>query len=198
MARPGSRRAQLVLAWDASFDDVIAESRTKPLDLVGRALTSDVRIALAHCSRLHAELRVDQNARVSLVNHAKASDARARETVQQLEQDEAHDAEDLAEQLEEQLERIDARLARADGAAAAQAQRGGTPSEGARPSLGGKHYQVVDAINSPAPVSKVPLMIGGGGEKKIFDDKVHTPLSWMAGSPLVLALHGFLSNVTRV
>ena len=41
----------------------------------GRALTSDVRIALAHCSRLHAELRVDQNARVSLVNHAKAANA---------------------------------------------------------------------------------------------------------------------------
>ena len=41
----------------------------------GRALTSDVRIALAHCSRLHAELRVDQNARVSLVNHAKAANS---------------------------------------------------------------------------------------------------------------------------
>lgn len=38
--------------------------------------------------------------------------------------------------------------------------------KGERPSLDGKHYQVVDAINSPAPVSKVPLMIGGGGEKK--------------------------------
>lgn len=37
---------------------------------------------------------------------------------------------------------------------------------GERPTLDGKHYQVVDAINSPAPVSKVPLMIGGGGEKK--------------------------------
>ena len=41
----------------------------------GRALTSDVRINLPHCSRLHAELRVDQNARVSLVNHAKAANA---------------------------------------------------------------------------------------------------------------------------
>lgn len=37
---------------------------------------------------------------------------------------------------------------------------------GERPTLDGKHYQVVDAINSPAPVSRVPLMIGGGGEKK--------------------------------
>lgn len=37
---------------------------------------------------------------------------------------------------------------------------------GERPTVDGKHYQVVDAINSPAPVSRVPLMIGGGGEKK--------------------------------
>jgi F420-dependent oxidoreductase-like protein len=37
---------------------------------------------------------------------------------------------------------------------------------GERPSLDGKHYTAVDAINSPAPISKVPLMIGGGGEKK--------------------------------
>lgn len=35
-----------------------------------------------------------------------------------------------------------------------------------RPSLDGKHYQITDAINSPAPLSKVPVMIGGGGEKK--------------------------------
>ncbi len=37
---------------------------------------------------------------------------------------------------------------------------------GERPSLSGKHYTAVDAINSPAPLSRVPLMIGGGGEKK--------------------------------
>lgn len=37
---------------------------------------------------------------------------------------------------------------------------------GERPSLEGKHYTAVDAINSPAPISKIPLMIGGGGEKK--------------------------------
>jgi F420-dependent oxidoreductase-like protein len=30
----------------------------------------------------------------------------------------------------------------------------------------GKHYRTVDAINSPAPVSRIPIMIGGGGEKK--------------------------------
>jgi F420-dependent oxidoreductase-like protein len=34
------------------------------------------------------------------------------------------------------------------------------------PSLDGRWYQVNDAINSPAPLSKIPIMIGGGGEKK--------------------------------
>lgn len=33
-------------------------------------------------------------------------------------------------------------------------------------SLDGKHYQVTDAVNSPAPISKIPIMIGGSGEKK--------------------------------
>ena len=33
-------------------------------------------------------------------------------------------------------------------------------------SLAGKHYQVTDAINSPAPLSQIPIMIGGVGEKK--------------------------------
>ncbi len=33
-------------------------------------------------------------------------------------------------------------------------------------SLDGKHYQVDNAINSPAPISRIPIMIGGGGEKK--------------------------------
>jgi F420-dependent oxidoreductase-like protein len=37
---------------------------------------------------------------------------------------------------------------------------------GSRPSLDGRWYQVNDAINSPAPLSKIPIMIGGGGEKK--------------------------------
>lgn len=33
-------------------------------------------------------------------------------------------------------------------------------------SLDGDRYQVSDVENSPAPLSKVPVMIGGGGEKK--------------------------------
>jgi F420-dependent oxidoreductase-like protein len=37
---------------------------------------------------------------------------------------------------------------------------------GERPTLRGKHYQVTEAANSPAPVSRIPIMIGGAGEKK--------------------------------
>ncbi len=37
---------------------------------------------------------------------------------------------------------------------------------GQQPSLVGKHYSVSNVINNPAPVSTVPIMIGGGGEKK--------------------------------
>ena len=37
---------------------------------------------------------------------------------------------------------------------------------GEQPSLDGKWYQVSNVINSPAPVGKIPIMIGGGGEKK--------------------------------
>jgi F420-dependent oxidoreductase-like protein len=33
-------------------------------------------------------------------------------------------------------------------------------------SLAGKHYRVVDAVNSPSTISRVPVMIGGGGERK--------------------------------
>ena len=33
-------------------------------------------------------------------------------------------------------------------------------------SLEGKHYQVTDAMNFPAPISRIPIMIGGAGEKK--------------------------------
>ena len=33
-------------------------------------------------------------------------------------------------------------------------------------SFAGKHYQVSDAVNSPPPVSRIPIMIGGSGEKK--------------------------------
>jgi F420-dependent oxidoreductase-like protein len=35
-----------------------------------------------------------------------------------------------------------------------------------RPSLDGKHYAVQNAINQPPPVSRIPVMIGGSGEKK--------------------------------
>ena len=34
------------------------------------------------------------------------------------------------------------------------------------PSLDGKHYSVSNAVNHPAPVSRVPIMIGGSGEQK--------------------------------
>ncbi len=37
---------------------------------------------------------------------------------------------------------------------------------GERPSLDGKWYHVRDAINSPLPVGRVPVMIGGAGERK--------------------------------
>jgi F420-dependent oxidoreductase-like protein len=37
---------------------------------------------------------------------------------------------------------------------------------GERPSLAGRHYTVNDAINVPAPVSRIPVMIGGSGERK--------------------------------
>ena len=37
---------------------------------------------------------------------------------------------------------------------------------GSRPSVDGRWYRVDGAINSPAPLSKIPIMIGGGGEKK--------------------------------
>jgi F420-dependent oxidoreductase-like protein len=33
-------------------------------------------------------------------------------------------------------------------------------------SFEGKHYQVSNAVNSPAPISRIPVMIGGSGEKK--------------------------------
>ncbi len=35
-----------------------------------------------------------------------------------------------------------------------------------RPSLDGRHYRANQAINQPAPISRIPIMIGGGGEKK--------------------------------
>ena len=37
---------------------------------------------------------------------------------------------------------------------------------GERPTVRGKHYTAIDAVNSPPPVSRIPIMIGGQGEKK--------------------------------
>ncbi len=37
---------------------------------------------------------------------------------------------------------------------------------GEKVSLDGEYYTVVDAVNSPAPISRIPVMIGGSGEKK--------------------------------
>ena len=37
---------------------------------------------------------------------------------------------------------------------------------GDRPTLEGRWYAVRDAINSPAPVGRIPVMIGGAGERK--------------------------------
>lgn len=37
---------------------------------------------------------------------------------------------------------------------------------GERATLDGEHYHVLEAINSPPPVSRIPVMIGGSGEKK--------------------------------
>jgi F420-dependent oxidoreductase-like protein len=37
---------------------------------------------------------------------------------------------------------------------------------GEQPTLEGKWYQVHDAMNHPAPLRRIPVMIGGGGERK--------------------------------
>ena len=37
---------------------------------------------------------------------------------------------------------------------------------GERPTLDGARYQVTDAINEPPAIDRIPVMIGGGGEKK--------------------------------
>ena len=37
---------------------------------------------------------------------------------------------------------------------------------GEAPSLDGDRYRVTNALNVPAPLSKIPVMIGGGGERK--------------------------------
>ena len=35
-----------------------------------------------------------------------------------------------------------------------------------RPTFSGKHYSVDNAINQPPPISRIPIMVGGSGEKK--------------------------------
>ena len=37
---------------------------------------------------------------------------------------------------------------------------------GERPSLDGEHYTVSEAINEPPPIGRIPVLIGGSGEKK--------------------------------
>lgn len=37
---------------------------------------------------------------------------------------------------------------------------------GERPTVAGRHYRVTDALNVPAPLSRIPVMIGGNGERK--------------------------------
>lgn len=37
---------------------------------------------------------------------------------------------------------------------------------GERPTSTGERYSVTDAVNSPAPLSRIPVMIGGNGERK--------------------------------
>ncbi|MCP5029277.1 MAG: LLM class F420-dependent oxidoreductase [Actinomycetia bacterium] len=37
---------------------------------------------------------------------------------------------------------------------------------GERPTLDGQHYRVTEALNEPPPISRIPVMIGGNGEKK--------------------------------
>jgi F420-dependent oxidoreductase-like protein len=37
---------------------------------------------------------------------------------------------------------------------------------GEQPTLSGKWYQVEEAMNHPAPLGRIPVMIGGGGERK--------------------------------
>ena len=34
-----------------------------------------------------------------------------------------------------------------------------------RPTVHGEHYRITDAINQPAPLGRVPVMVGGSGER---------------------------------
>ena len=56
---------------------------------------------------------------------------------------------------------------------------------GEKVSFSGKHYSVTEAVNSPAPVSRIPVMIGGGGEKKTLRMVAqYADESNIAGSPV--------------
>ena len=55
---------------------------------------------------------------------------------------------------------------------------------GEKVSLDGKHYQVSDAINSPLPVSRIPIMIGGSGERNITDDAQYADESNLSSGPI--------------
>ena len=48
---------------------------------------------------------------------------------------------------------------------------------GERPSFDGRHYTVRDAINSPPPCRRIPVMIGGGGERRRCAWSPSTPTS---------------------
>ena len=66
-----------------------------------------------------------------------------------------------------------------------------------RPTLAGKHYTVADAINQPPPISDIPIMIGGSGEKKTLrmvaqyatDSNMTSPPEEMPRKLDVLAAH---------
>ncbi|HRW19588.1 MAG TPA: LLM class F420-dependent oxidoreductase [Dermatophilaceae bacterium] len=68
---------------------------------------------------------------------------------------------------------------------------------GRRPTLEGRWYAVRDAINSPAPLSRIPVMIGGGGERKTLrmvaqyadDSNIICPLDEVSRKLDALAAH---------
>lgn len=68
---------------------------------------------------------------------------------------------------------------------------------GERPSLEGKWYRVAEAINQPQPISRIPIMIGGAGEKKTLrlvaqyadESNLICPVTEVAHKLDVLAAH---------
>ncbi len=62
---------------------------------------------------------------------------------------------------------------------------------GDRVDLTGKHYSMVNAPASPAPVGELPIMIGGGGEKKTLRMVAEYAEEWNVwGTPEILAQKG--------